>query len=87
MSLEIAPSNVDVNVHPTKHEVFFLNQDSILEKIQQGLGNILNQDSILEKIQQGLGNILNQDSILEIQQVLGNILNQDSILERRYSRY
>ena len=38
LSLEIAPHNVDVNVHPTKHEVFFLHQDIIIEKIQRGLG-------------------------------------------------
>jgi len=37
LSLHIAPQNVDVNVHPTKHEVFFLHQDSIIERIQQGL--------------------------------------------------
>jgi len=37
LSLEIAPQNVDVNVHPTKHEVFFLHQDSIIEKIGQGV--------------------------------------------------
>lgn len=34
-SLEIAPKNVDVNVHPTKHEVHFLHEDSILERVQQ----------------------------------------------------
>ncbi|ESP00174.1 hypothetical protein LOTGIDRAFT_141270, partial [Lottia gigantea] len=33
-SLEIAPQNVDVNVHPTKHEVHFLHEDSIIEGIQ-----------------------------------------------------
>jgi DNA mismatch repair ATPase MutL len=40
LSLEIAPHNVDVNVHPTKHEVFFLHQDIIIEKIQRGLGTV-----------------------------------------------
>ena len=37
LSLNIVPQNVDVNVHPTKHEVFFLHQDSIIERIQQGM--------------------------------------------------
>ncbi|XP_053913677.1 DNA mismatch repair protein Mlh1 isoform X3 [Cuculus canorus] len=35
LSLEITPQNVDVNVHPTKHEVHFLHEDSILERVQQ----------------------------------------------------
>uniref|UniRef100_A0A8C0C238 DNA mismatch repair protein MLH1 n=1 Tax=Buteo japonicus TaxID=224669 RepID=A0A8C0C238_9AVES len=35
LSLEIDPQNVDVNVHPTKHEVHFLHEDSILERVQQ----------------------------------------------------
>ncbi|XP_053324252.1 DNA mismatch repair protein Mlh1 [Spea bombifrons] len=35
LSIEISPQNVDVNVHPTKHEVHFLHEDSIIEKAQQ----------------------------------------------------
>ncbi|KAK1172314.1 DNA mismatch repair protein Mlh1-like isoform X1 [Acipenser oxyrinchus oxyrinchus] len=35
LSLEIAPHNIDVNVHPTKHEVHFLHEDSIVESVQK----------------------------------------------------
>lgn len=37
MSLEIEPSNVDVNIHPTKHEVHFLHEEIIIVRIKESL--------------------------------------------------
>ncbi|MBN3300838.1 MLH1 protein, partial [Amia calva] len=46
LSLEIAAHNVDVNVHPTKHEVHFLHEDSIIESVQKHIeGKLLGSNS------------------------------------------
>ena len=41
--LEIAPDRVDVNVHPTKAEVRFLEQSLVHEVLRRALGETLGQ--------------------------------------------
>lgn len=41
LNLEIDPARVDVNVHPTKREVHFLNEDEIIQAICQKVENQL----------------------------------------------
>eukprot|EP01134_Creolimax_fragrantissima_P000590 CFRG0590T1 len=41
ISIELPPQSIDVNVHPTKQEVHFLNEESVVEAIQNVLTDAL----------------------------------------------
>jgi len=87
MSLNIAPQNVDVNVHPTKHEVFFLHQDSIIERIQQGLEEkLLNSNCsrtfYTQKLLPGAGVTLEMFENKEKAQAAKDMVRTDSNMQK-----
>lgn len=52
LSLEIIPQNLDVNVHPTKREVRFLNEDEIIEWVCGQLHDVLSKNDGLRTFKQ-----------------------------------
>ncbi|KAI9568092.1 hypothetical protein HD554DRAFT_2205229 [Boletus coccyginus] len=59
LSLEIDPRSVDVNVHPTKREVIFLNEETITERISDAIQQMVSQShSRTFEYQAGLSTLL-----------------------------
>ncbi|KAM3723202.1 DNA mismatch repair protein [Dirofilaria immitis] len=60
ISLQIEPKRIDVNVHPTKSIVYFLEQDSIINSIQDYVENLIlssaNNCNVHSKIPPMVGN-------------------------------
>lgn len=53
LSLQMPPQNVDVNVHPTKSEVFFLHEPEILEFVEQTVRQTIEATAMVLQTQGG----------------------------------
>ncbi|PVU93354.1 hypothetical protein BB561_003334 [Smittium simulii] len=71
LSLNIRPQYVDVNVHPTKKEVYFLNQDLIINEIIKTLQSLLVKINTSQtfSLQQNIKPLLNNSSNIDNQKV------------------
>ena len=48
--IDIEPTFIDVNIHPTKQEVKFLNQEQINSALDKMLSNALNKNLYIQKV-------------------------------------
>lgn len=70
MDLKIEPKNVDVNMHPTKHEVNFLYESDIIEQIRNAFevklcGSNDTKDLYTQQLLPGASNPINNNDMLE----------------------
>lgn len=67
ISIKLDPQNVDVNVHPTKHEVHFLHEDRIIDKVKSVIEERLtgSNSSRTFYTQIKLPTLLSSDTILD----------------------
>jgi DNA mismatch repair protein MutL len=77
--LEILPSDVDVNVHPTKHEVRFRESGSIHSFVSSTLKNALASDRPQDHLQTGSENSSARIEGLTLGNALENQLQQSSL--------